>query len=247
MDLASSVLSDNPVHEVEKFKPSPPLVLTPRHLARRNVESGEERRRAMPGVVVRLAPGRSASSDSPASAPALGSTASRRRPEPEHFRAASCKGRPPQPPWPRNRDRCFRTSSCARRDRSCGCARSARHIAHRRRRGLWRSAAHSSARSPREWAGRVRPGGACRSRPYIWAHCLDRRFRRGRAADVQYVWRLLRTHKIDLAGRKSWCESNDPDFAAKAAAVVGLYMKPPENALVLAVDEKPSIQALERS
>ena len=34
MDLASSVLSDNPVHEVEKFKPSPPLVLTPRHLAR---------------------------------------------------------------------------------------------------------------------------------------------------------------------------------------------------------------------
>jgi transposase len=64
---------------------------------------------------------------------------------------------------------------------------------------------------------------------------------------VQYVWRFLRTHKIDLAGRKSWCESNDPDFAAKAAAVVGLYMKPPENALVLAVDEKPSIQALERS
>src|ERR1700731_1347188 len=65
--------------------------------------------------------------------------------------------------------------------------------------------------------------------------------------DVLYVWRSLRTHKIDLAGRKSWCESNDPDFAAKAAAVVGLYMKPPENALVLAVDEKPSIQALERS
>jgi transposase len=64
---------------------------------------------------------------------------------------------------------------------------------------------------------------------------------------VQYVWRFLRAHKIDLAARKSWCESNDPAFAAKAAAVVGLYMKPPENALVLAVDEKPSIQALERS
>jgi transposase len=64
---------------------------------------------------------------------------------------------------------------------------------------------------------------------------------------VQYVWRFLRAHKIDLAARKSWCESNDPAFAAKAAAVVGLYMKPPENALVLAVDEKPSIQALERA
>lgn len=63
----------------------------------------------------------------------------------------------------------------------------------------------------------------------------------------QYIWRFLRAHKIDLAGRKSWCVSNDPDFAAKAADVVGLYMAPPENAVVLCVDEKPSIQALERA
>ena len=34
---------------------------------------------------------------------------------------------------------------------------------------------------------------------------------------------------------------------AKAAEIVGLYMAPPENAIVLAVDEKPSIQALERA
>ena len=65
--------------------------------------------------------------------------------------------------------------------------------------------------------------------------------------DVQYVWRFLRAHKIDLAGRKSWCESNDPEFVAKAADVVGLYMAPPENAIVICVDEKPSIQALERA
>ncbi len=64
---------------------------------------------------------------------------------------------------------------------------------------------------------------------------------------VQYVWRFLRAHKIDLAARKSWCVSSDPEFAAKAAEIVGLYMAPPENALVLAVDEKPSIQALERA
>ena len=63
----------------------------------------------------------------------------------------------------------------------------------------------------------------------------------------QQVWRVLRAHKIDLAGRKSWCESNDPDFAAKAADVVGLYLAPPENAVVICVDEKPSIQALERA
>src|SRR5262245_34490652 len=38
----------------------------------------------------------------------------------------------------------------------------------------------------------------------------------------QYVWRFLRAQKIDLDGRKSWCESNDPEFTAKAADVVGL-------------------------
>ena len=65
--------------------------------------------------------------------------------------------------------------------------------------------------------------------------------------DVQYVWRFLREQKIDLAARKSWCESNDPEFAAKAAEIVGLYLDPPDKALVLAVDEKPSIQALERA
>jgi transposase len=65
--------------------------------------------------------------------------------------------------------------------------------------------------------------------------------------DVNYVRRFLRKQKIDLAGRKSWCESNDPDFAAKAADVVGLYMAPPKNAIVICVDEKPSIQALERA
>jgi transposase len=64
---------------------------------------------------------------------------------------------------------------------------------------------------------------------------------------VQYVWRFLRAHRIDLSGRKSWCVSNDPAFAAKAAEIIGLYMAPPDNAIVLAVDEKPSIQALERA
>jgi transposase len=65
--------------------------------------------------------------------------------------------------------------------------------------------------------------------------------------DVQYVWRFLREHNIDLIARKSWCESNDPAFVAKAADVVGLYVNPPAKAIVICVDEKPSIQALERA
>jgi transposase len=64
---------------------------------------------------------------------------------------------------------------------------------------------------------------------------------------AQHVWRVLREGRVDLDGRKSWCESNDPEFAAKAADVVGLYVAPPENAMVICVDEKPSIQALERA
>lgn len=68
----------------------------------------------------------------------------------------------------------------------------------------------------------------------------------GDVSDDQ-VWRVLRKHGIHLARRRSWCVSTDPAFAAKAADVVGVYLDPPENAVVLAVDEKPHIQALERA
>ena len=68
----------------------------------------------------------------------------------------------------------------------------------------------------------------------------------GDVSDAQ-VWRVLRSHGISLQRRRSWCISTDPEFAAKAADVIGLYLNPPENALVLSGDEKPSIQALERA
>lgn len=53
----------------------------------------------------------------------------------------------------------------------------------------------------------------------------------------------LKPHKIDY-----WCgKSPDPEFEAKMLNIVGLYMNPPENALVICVDEKTQIQALDRS
>ncbi len=64
---------------------------------------------------------------------------------------------------------------------------------------------------------------------------------------VHQVWRVMRSQGIQLQRRRSWCVSTDPQFAAEAAAIVGLYLDPPENAVVLCVDEKPSIQALERA
>ena len=48
---------------------------------------------------------------------------------------------------------------------------------------------------------------------------------------------LVRTYKV----------SRDPDFVAKVRDIVGLYLNPPEHAAVLSVDEKTSIQALERT
>ena len=61
------------------------------------------------------------------------------------------------------------------------------------------------------------------------------------------IWRVLRRHEIALARRRSWCISTDPAFAQKAAEIVGLYLQPPDNAVVISVDEKPHIQALERA
>jgi len=61
---------------------------------------------------------------------------------------------------------------------------------------------------------------------------------------VSRVWRAfgLAPHKQD-----SWKLSKDPLFVAKVRDVVGLYLNPPERALVLCVDEKTQIQALNRT
>ena len=64
---------------------------------------------------------------------------------------------------------------------------------------------------------------------------------------ADFVWATLRKQGIQLQRRRSWCISTDPAFAAKAADIIGLYVDPPENAVVLCVDEKPHIQALERA
>ena len=65
-------------------------------------------------------------------------------------------------------------------------------------------------------------------------------------ASVHAVWRILRREGIHLQRQRSWCVSTDKEFAVKAADVVGLYLNPPLNAVVLSVDEKPSMQAIER-
>ena len=61
---------------------------------------------------------------------------------------------------------------------------------------------------------------------------------------VQRVWKQhnLQPHRV-----KTFKVSNDPQFEEKLCDVVGLYLDPPEHAIVLAVDEKSQIQALNRT
>jgi hypothetical protein len=61
---------------------------------------------------------------------------------------------------------------------------------------------------------------------------------------VGRIWKAngLKAHGID-----TFKVSNDPEFANKLEAIVGLYLNPPEHALILSVDEKSQIQALDRT
>ena len=61
---------------------------------------------------------------------------------------------------------------------------------------------------------------------------------------VQRIWAAhgLKPHRVRL-----FKLSNDPQFATKVQDIVGLYVDPPEHALVLSVDEKSQIQALDRT
>ncbi len=72
-------------------------------------------------------------------------------------------------------------------------------------------------------------------------------------SSVHAVWRVLQRQGIHLQRSRTRCVSKDKNFATKAADVVGLYLDPPADAVltcgkpvVLSVDEKPSIQAIER-
>src|SRR6476660_10387933 len=64
------------------------------------------------------------------------------------------------------------------------------------------------------------------------------------ASSVQRIWRAhgLQPHRV-----KQFKLSNDPNFVEKLHDVVGLYVNPPEHAIVLSVDEKSQIQALDRT
>ncbi len=60
------------------------------------------------------------------------------------------------------------------------------------------------------------------------------------------VHRILAQAKLQPHRLERYMASNDPNFEAKAADIIGLYMEPPQHAAVFCVDEKTAIQALDR-
>ena len=77
---------------------------------------------------------------------------------------------------------------------------------------------------------------------------LDRaRHGQGGGVSLSYVQRVWRSHGLQPHRIRTFKLSNDPHFAAKVRDIVGLYVDPPAHAVVLSIDEKSQIQALDRT
>lgn len=87
------------------------------------------------------------------------------------------------------------------------------------------------------------PDGATRWTMEALAGAMNER---GIPISASQAWRICRALDLKPWQVQSWMTSHDPDFWEKAADVCGLYLNPPENAIVWSVDEKSQIQAKSR-
>ena len=78
-------------------------------------------------------------------------------------------------------------------------------------------------------------------------HWSGRMLARAAGVSLRSVQRILDAHQLAPHRIKTFKLSNDPKFAEKLRDVVGLYVDPPAHAVVLSVDEKSQIQALDRT
>jgi transposase len=87
----------------------------------------------------------------------------------------------------------------------------------------------------------------CTEKPKGETHWSSRTLARRTGVSHTRVSQILREYglKPHIASKRNY--SNDPDFEKKLTDVVGLYLNPPENAIVWCIDEKSQIQALQRS
>jgi transposase len=87
----------------------------------------------------------------------------------------------------------------------------------------------------------------CNEKPEAGTHWSTRELGKRLGIGHSSVNTILRDRGLKPHLVKQFQVSNDPDFEKKLEDVVGLYLNPPENSVILCVDEKSQIQALERS
>ena len=122
-----------------------------------------------------------------------------------------------------------------------------RRFAEHRLDGLWdepRSGTPRTIEDTRIEAVIVR---TLESHPPDATHWSSRGMARASGLSVSTVQRIWRAFGLQPHRLETFKLSTDPDFVAKVRDVVGLYVSPPAHAIVLCVDEKSQIQALDRS
>jgi len=88
---------------------------------------------------------------------------------------------------------------------------------------------------------------ACTQKPAGETHWSVRTLAQATGVGRDTVHQILRQANLKPHRLGTFSCSTDPDFAAKVIDVVGLYLHPPEHAMVLCVDEKTQVQALDRT
>jgi hypothetical protein len=88
---------------------------------------------------------------------------------------------------------------------------------------------------------------ACTEPPHEATHWTGRAMAKAVGISLGSVQRIWQAHKLQPHRRRTFKRSRDPDFADKLTDVVGLYVDPPAHAVVLSIDEKSQIQALDRT
>jgi len=88
---------------------------------------------------------------------------------------------------------------------------------------------------------------ACTQKPRAETHWSVRTLAQATGVGRDTVHRILRQADLKPHRVGTFSQSPDPDFAAKVVDVVGLYLHPPKHAVVLCVDEKTQVQALDRT
>jgi transposase len=87
----------------------------------------------------------------------------------------------------------------------------------------------------------------CTAPPHQATHWTGRAMAKAIGISVGSVQRIWRAHQLQPHRMRTFKRSRDPSFATKLTDIVGLYIDPPAHAVVLSIDEKSQIQALDRT